>query len=669
MDILFSPIKINKLEIKNRIYMPAMHLNMAKNYFVTDKLLEFYRERAKGGVGMITVGYATVDELSGSSGFIGAHSDEYIEGLKKLADIIKAEGAKACIQLNHAGRYMHSFLLGGKQPVAPSAIASKFTKETPKELTITEIKEIIHKFAEAAERAKKAGFDAVEVLSGTGYLISEFLSPLTNKRFDEYGGPFENRARFGLEIIQAIRDKVGKDFPLIVRINGNDLMEGGLTREEILSYAKKLEENGIDALNVNVGWHEAMIPQIVTNVPRGVYAYLARVVKEVVALPVIACHRINDPKTARELIEDGFCDMVSMGRALIADPLLPKKVYEGREGEIIHCTACAQGCFDNLFKMKSVECLCNPRAGHELDRVVKKAAKSLKVMVIGGGAAGMSAALTAHEVGHNVTLYEKEGFLGGQLNIAGVPDGREEFRVLADDLAMQINISGISVKLNRVVTEEVLNSENPDFVIIATGAEPIKPSIKGIDQPHVCDAWDVLKGKVRVGKNVVVIGGGAVGVETALFLAEKGTLSAEAVKFLLIHRVETPEYLYELSVKGTKGITIIEMLDEIGTNFGKTTRWVMLQDLYRHKIKVMTGKKVTEITEKTVIFSENNVIREIEADSVVVAVGSKSYNPIEEIVLKKGIKYRVVGDAAKVGFAFDAIHSGFEAARKISAKG
>jgi len=666
MKILFEPIFINKLQIKNRFYMPAMHLNMAKNYFVTDKLLAFYRERAKGGVGIITVGYATVDELSGSTGFIGAHLDEHIEGLSKLAEVIKSEGARACVQLNHAGRYMHSFMLGGKQPVAPSAIASKFTKETPRELTVEEIKGIIKKFADAAYRVKKAGFDAVEVLSGTGYLISEFLSPLTNKRDDEYGGSLENRMRFGLEVVQAIREKVGKDFPLIVRINGNDLMEGGLTKEETLTYAQKLESVGVDALNVNVGWHEAMIPQIVTKVPRGVYAYLARAVKEKVSIPVIACHRINDPVTAEELIADGFCDMVSTGRALIADPYFPKKVFEGREKDIIHCTACAQGCFDNLFKMKSVECLCNPKAGHETERVVQKAAKPLKLLIVGGGAAGMMAALTASEAGHDVTLYEKEATLGGQLNIAGVPGGREEFKVLSEDLSWQVTKSGVKLKLNTEVSEDIIEKEKPDFVILATGAVPVKPPIKGIDLPNVFDAWDVLKNNPLVGRNVVVIGGGAVGVETALFLAEKGTLPAEAVKFLLIHRVEKPEYLYELSVKGTKNVTIIEMLPEIGTNFGKSTRWVMLQDLLRHKVNVLTGKKVTEIKEKSVLFSEDGDMKEIAADSVVIAVGSKPYNPLEELLIKKNIKYTVVGDAKKVGFAFDAVHSGFEAARKLT---
>lgn len=666
MNMLFKPIKINSLEIKNRIYMPAMHLNMAKNYFVTDKLINFYKERAKGGVGIITVGYATVDELSGSPMFIGAHSDLYIEGLSKLASTIKNEGAIACVQLNHAGRYMHSFLLGGKKPVAPSAIPSKFTKETPVELTIDEIKKIVVSFADAAFRVKQAGFDAVEILSGTGYLISEFLSPLTNKRMDEYGGNLENRMRFGLEVIRKVREKVGGDFPVIVRVNGNDLMEGGMTKEELLEYVVRLENEGVDAINVNVGWHEAMIPQIVTKVPRGAYAYLARMVKEKVSIPVIACHRINDPETASELIEEGFCDMVSMGRALIADPLLPKKIQEGREKDIIHCIACAQGCFDNLFKMKSVECLCNPRAGHEGEREVSKSNNPKKVLVVGGGAAGMIAALTAHEEGHLVVLYEKNNTLGGQLNIAGVPYGREEFKTLSEDLSWQVMKSGIKVNCGKEVTKDVLEAEKPDFVIVATGAQPITPNIPGVNLPHVVDAWDLLMGKKKVGRKVVIIGGGAVGVETALYLAEKSTLSAEVLKFLLVHKVEKPEELYNLATKGSKEVTIIEMLPEIGTNFGKTTRWVMLQDLIKHHVNVLTEKKVIEITEKTVKYSDNEQISEIEADCLVLAVGSRSYNPLEDVLIKMGLKYRIVGDAKKVGFAFDAIHGGFEAAREIN---
>ena len=338
---------------------------MAHNFAVTDRLVEFYAERARGGAGLITVGYATVDELSGNPGNIGAHRDEFIPGLARLAAAIGENGARSSVQLNHAGRYNHSLLLGGKQPVAPSAVASRLTRETPRELTMDEIGEIVAGFARAAARVKEAGFDAVEVLAGTGYLISEFLSPLTNRRSDRYGGAFDNRVRFALEVVGAIRETVGSGFPLLVRLNGNDFMKGGVTRQEQQEYAVRLVREGVDALCVNVGWHEAEVPQIVTEVPRGVFAYLARGIKEQVSVPVIASHRINDPATGREMLTDGVCDMVAMGRALIADPRLPEKAQTGKEGEIVHCVACGQGCFDNLFKMKAVECLCNPRAGYE----------------------------------------------------------------------------------------------------------------------------------------------------------------------------------------------------------------------------------------------------------------------------------------------------------------
>ncbi len=284
-DPPFNPIKINTLELSNRIYLPAMHLGMAQEFEVTDQIVNFYAQRAKGGPGMICVGYATVDELSGNTQNIGAHADRFIPGLTRLASAIKENGSLAAAQINHAGRYNFSFFLDGKQPVAPSAIASRMTKETPKAMTIEEIKQTVNSFAAAAVRVQKAGFDAVEVLSGTGYLISEFLSPLTNQRSDEYGGSLENRMRFGLEIMAAIREKVGPKFPLMVRMNGNDFMPGGNPREELIEYARALAKGGVDALCINVGWHEARVPQIVAQVPRGAFAYPARGIKEVGECP------------------------------------------------------------------------------------------------------------------------------------------------------------------------------------------------------------------------------------------------------------------------------------------------------------------------------------------------------------------------------------------------
>ena len=664
-DPLFEPININQLELKNRIYMPAMHMNMAANFEVTDQLIDFYAERARGGVGVITVGYATVDAYSGNATNIGAHKDAFIPGLRRLARAIQENGARAVVQINHSGRYNFSFFLEGKQAVAPSAVPSRMTRETPRELTIDEIKETIGSFVEAAGRVKQAGYDGVEVLSGTGYLISEFLSPYTNKREDEYGGSFENRMRFGLEVMRGIRRAVGVEYPVIVRLNGNDFMPGGNGREDLQEYARRLAEVGVDALNINVGWHEARVPQIVTAVPRGVFGYLARGIKELVNIPVISGHRINDPATAREMIADGLCDMVAMGRPLISDPFLPEKARTGREQEVVHCIACAQGCFDNLFKLKPVECLCNPRAGREKETAVEKTQTPQKVMVVGGGAAGMSAALSARQKGHEVKLYESANRLGGQLHTASCPPGREEFAELATDLAQQVALSDINVALGQSVDEALIEHEKPDAVVLATGALPIEPPIPGAALPHVVQAWDVLQGKAATGKRVVIIGGGAVGVETALFLAEKGTLSPQALKFLLVNRAETPDFLYELATRGTKEIVVIEMLPKMGKDIGKTTRWGILQDMSRSKIKTRTTSRALEITPSGVKVEREGQIEEIPADTVVLAAGSASYNPLQAVVDKRGIPCRVIGDAARVGLAFDAVHQGFEAGRSI----
>jgi 2,4-dienoyl-CoA reductase (NADPH2) len=664
-DPLFEPVQINQLELENRIYLPAMHMNMAIDHEVTDQLIDFYAERARGGVSAICVGYATVDELSGMSTNIGAHKDEFIPGLKRLAEGIQTNGAHAIVQINHAGRYAHSFFLDGKQPVAPSSIASRMTRETPRELEPDEIKQIIDHFVQAARRVQEAGYDGVEVLAGTGYLISEFLSPLTNKRTDEYGGAFENRMRFGREIIESIRAQVGETYPIIVRMNGNDFMPEGNGRKDLQEFARVLVKAGVDALSINVGWHEARVPQIVTSVPRGVFAYLSKGMKEIVDVPVIAGHRINDPATAREMIADGMCDMVAMGRPLIADPYLPEKSKSGREKEIVHCIACAQGCFDNLFKLKPVECLCNPKAGREKETAAQQTSSPQKVMVVGGGAAGMSAALSAWEQGHEVTIYEKGDHLGGQLYLAAAPPGRGEFAELAKDLEHQVALSSITVVYNQSVDQTLLEKENPDAVILATGALPITPPITGADLPNVVQAWDVLEDRVVTGKRVVIVGGGAVGVETALFLAEKGTLSAEAVKFLLVNRAESPEDLYEMATRGTKQIVLIEMIEKLGKDIGKTTKWGILQEVSRKGVKTKTTTKALEITENGVQVEKDGQVEEIPADTVVLAIGASSYNPLEDVCKEKGIACQIVGDASQVGLAFGAVHEGFAAGRSV----
>lgn len=664
-DPVFQPLVINKLEIKNRICMPAMHLNMAEDFMVTDRLVQFYAERARGGAGLITVGFATVDEYSAGTTNIGAHRDDFIPGLSRLAAAIKENGARAAVQINHGGKNTHSMMIGGKTPVAASAVLSRMTRETTRALETDEIPQVIDSFAQAALRVKNAGYDAVEVLAGTGYLISSFLSPLTNQRNDEWGGCFENRMRFGVEVFKAIRKAVGPDYALLVRMNGNDLMPESVGRLDLQTFARNLVAAGADAVNINVGWHDARIPQIVTSVPRAAFGYLSKEMKEQISVPVFTGHRVHNIETARVLIRDDVCDMVAMGRALIADPYMPEKARTGREKDVVHCIACAQGCFDHLFELQQVRCLCNPKAGRESECLIKKTTTPKKVMVIGGGAAGMSAALAADERGHSVTLFEKSLELGGQLHLAGAPPGREEFRELAVDLARQVELSGVTLKLGTPVDEACLEVEKPDFVLLATGATPITLPIPGVDLPNVVQAWDVLTEKVRCGKKVAIIGGGAVGVEVALYLAEKGTPSGDAIKFLLINGVETPEDLLKIATNGTKKVVLLEMLEKVGKDIGKSTRWVMMQDLSRFGVTVKTQTKAAEITPTGVRVEIDGQIEEIQADTVVLASGSKSENAFKMVLDQKNIPYEIIGDARQIALAYDAIHNGFESGSKI----
>jgi len=647
--------------------MPAMHLNMCIEFEVSDRLCEFYAERARGGTGAICVGFVTVDTAGGMPTNIGGHDDKFVPGLRKLALAINNNGARSVAQINHQGRYAFSmFLKKGETPVAPSPIASRLTGETPRELKSDEILTIIDKFAQTARRVKEAGFHMVEVLAGTGYLISEFLSPLTNHRTDEWGGSEENRMKFGCEIVKAIRKINGPDYPIIVRMNGNDMMDNGMRGDDLRRFGKALEDAGADALCINVGWHEAQVPQITMGVPRANYAYLSRRMKETVGIPVIASHRLNDVDDARDLIENDFCDMAGMARALIADAYMPIKAMEGREEEIVHCCACGQGCFDHVFLLKPVECLLNPKAGHELDYPIEKAAKAKKVAIVGGGVAGMAAALAATERGHDVTLFEKEYYLGGQIVIASMPPGREEFGVLADDLETQVRLAGVKINVGFEVTAEMLKEGGFEAVILATGALPVTPPIPGAGRPNVIQAWDFLKGECIVGKRVVIVGGGAVGVETAIALAEIGTLPAETLKFLFLNNAESVDELRYLATHGVKDVTLVEMIAKVGKDIGKSTRWTMALDMKRYGVKTLTNTKVIEINDEGVLVEQKGGKQELlPADTVILAAGSKPHCPLKEKLEGSGMEIAVIGDASKVALAFDAIHNGFKAGKAL----
>ena len=665
LKMLFTPIKVGQMELKNRIVLPAMHYLSSWDGMLLPHHTDYFVERAKGGVALIIIGGCTIDETSGAVNMISARDDKFIPGLSALAKAVQAQGAKIAVQLYHAGRYSHSILMGGKQSVSSSPIRSKFTGEIPRELSIPEIKQIQGNYGLAAGRIKRAGFDAVEVIASAGYLISQFLSPLVNHRKDEYGGDFENRVRFGLEVVQEIRKEVGPDFPVIFRVAGNEFMEGGLENKDAQVFCKELEKAGVDMINVTGGWHETRVPQITMGLPRGGFTYLAQGIKQAVSIPVMACNRINDPFLADQILRDGQADLIGFARGLIADPELPNKALWGRFDEINYCIACNQGCFDPIFDQKPQTCLVNARAGAEGKITIDPARRKKKIMIIGGGPAGLETARVAALRGHDVCLYEKDEKLGGQLSLAAIPPGRGEFLTFVRYLENQMKKLKVTVHTHTEVTPFHVELEKPDAVIVATGAEPLVPEIKGVDRPNVVLAWDVLSGKVDTGKEVVIIGGGAVGLETGLFLARKGTLDADTLYFLMFNQAERLETLNSLLYRGLKRITVVEMLKKIGQDIGTSTRWTILQDLARLGVKTMTNTRAKEITAAGVIVEREGDEMLIPGDTVVIAAGAKPVNSLYEKIKSQVQEVYLIGDAKTPRKALEAVAEGLEVGRTV----
>lgn len=664
-EMLFSPGRINTLELKNRVIMTAMHLNYTPGGKTNDRLIRFYEERARYEVAMAIVGGCAIDDFSGSPDMINLKNDEDMEGLSRLTEAVHRAGGRLCAQLYHGGAYVHSLFLKGKQAMSPSGVFSRFTKETPRALTKEEIPWVVDNFAQGAKRAKAAGFDSVEILGSAGYLISQFLSPLTNKRQDEYGGPLENRMRFGQEVARAVRAAVGREYPVICRIAGNDFVPGSHTNKEARVFARALQEAGVDLLNVTGGWHETRVPQLLMCLPPATFKYLARGIKECVDIPVMACNRINDPRIAEALLREGSADFVGMARALLADPQILAKAKEGRIEEIVHCIGCAQACFDHVFYMRPVSCLMNPRAGREFEIQETPAPRPKKVWVIGGGPSGLMAAATAARRGHKVTLFEKEASLGGQLRLAGVPAMRRDFITAADDLERQVRLTGVHVKLGKAVNKAAVKRGRPDAVVVATGGRPLIPEIPGVELEHVTTAWDVLAGKAMVGRDVVIIGGGAVGCETALHLCESSAISGDSLRFLAFNKGETWEVLEGLITKGPRKVTILEMLKRIGQDIGLSTRWSILQDLERYGVKIITEATAKEILPDGVVMEREGKTEKISCDSVVLAMGSRPVQDLNEELAGIVPEIHVVGDAKGPRKALDAVWEGYDVGRTI----
>jgi len=662
---LFSPITINSLELRNRIVMTAMHLGYTPEGFVTDRLVEFYTARARGGAGLIIVGGCAIDDWGSMPDMIFMDHDRYIPGLKRLTDSVISEGARIAAQLYQAGRYIHSSAKGGRKAVSASAVRSKFTGETPRALEPDEIPLVQDRFAEAAARAKESGFDAVEILGSAGYLISQFLSPITNQRDDQYGGTFENRMRFGIEIAEKVRKAVGKDFTVIIRLAGNDFMEGSNTNREARIFASELEKKGVDLFDITGGWHETRVPQLTMAVPHANYVYLAQGIKSAVSAPVLSSNRINDPSIGEQILRNGSADLVTMARALIADPEMPNKAMKGKSRTVYHCIGCNQGCFDMIFLGNPVTCTVNPAAGIEKETGLIPAVNRKKVLVIGGGPAGMKAACTAAARGHRVILAERNNQLGGQLLLNRDIPGRSEMVTAAEDLINNLHSLQVEILLKTEVDAASVKKFSPDAVILATGAAPIMPDIEGIEDEKVISAWDLLSGKGRTGRRIVIVGGNAVGLETAICLANIGTISPETLHFLAINRAETWDTMEALITKGIKEVTVVEMLTKFGRDIGVSTRWTILDELKRLGVRIIAGARAVAIKKEGLEIEKGDKIEVIPADSIVIAAGAKPENSLKEKL--KGIvkEIHVVGDAAGPRKALDAIREGFMAGLKV----
>ena len=622
---------IGTLRVKNRIILPAMCTIFADTGgFVSEKLINYHAARAKGGSGMNIVEIAAVHPSTKSPKVLGIYDDEFIPGLAKLAAAIKNNGGSACIQLWHAGRQTFSAHTG-MPLLAPSPIPCPLCQGIPEELSLEKIKELVSAYGDAALRAKKAGFDAIELHGAHGYLINQFLSPYSNKREDIYGGSLENRLRFALEVIENIRCKVGESFPLIFRMDSEEKVQGGLMIEDSMKIAIALEKAGINALHISIGVYETVYYTIPTiDIPPAFNVESAARIKSAVNIPVITVGRINDPVLAGRIIEQGKADFVSIGRGQLADPEFCNKASADEFESIVKCIGCIQGCFDIVFGSGLSEpacCMLNPSVGNEKKYDFAKTEVPKTVLIIGGGPSGLEAAILLQRKGHAVILCEKGSSLGGQFSIAGIAPRKEEFTKAAKDMGIRAIGAGAEIRLQTEVTPEIIKSINPDIILLASGSEPIIPKIPGIDKPFIATAHDILKGNKTVGDNVVVIGGGLVGIETAEFLAAQ-----------------------------KKKVTVIEMLDDVAKDMGFIRRVVTLNHVNQASIHIMVSTKCTEIKDGSIIAEKDGVSEELkDIDSVVIAVGARSANSLEEWLKESGRTYFVVGDAKTPGKALAAI--------------
>lgn len=638
---LFSPITIGTMTLKNRLVTTAMESCYCDDDgVITQRYIDYVAARAKGGWGMQTTELTSVSK-NGRAFYRCCElwDDKFIPGHKKMVEAVHANGGKICIQLAHGGRQT-GFAVTGVQDVAPSALACPVRANTPedkpRELTIEEIHEIVNDFAKTALRAKQAGYDAIEIHGAHGYLIQQFFSPFSNKRTDKYGGSLYNRARFALEVVAAVREAVGKEFPLIYRLTTSELMGGArLEIGDTRALAIMLEEAGVDAINASVGSHSTagFTPNVPAAVPHGYNLDLTEEIKKVVSIPVFGNGRINDPYMAEAVLRSGKADVIAMGRASLTDPEFPNKVREGRIDEIVTCVGCSQGCTGNIKRGSTpIECLVNPMLGHEGEYTFEPAEKK-KVAVVGGGIAGCAAAIAAKRRGHEVELFEKSDRLGGQFRLAAVPPTKQELTALIVWQTGELERLGVPVHYNTEFTKATALEEKYDAVILSTGATPIIPRIEGVDLPEVMTAAEVLGFVKDPGHRVAVVGGGQVGAETAAFLAHQN-----------------------------RDVVVLEMRDKIPAEGEPGPAYYLRKDLDEHGVELIAQATVKKITSDSILYEKDGEERAVTGlNNIVLAIGSRSYNPLESELQGVAEKVVVAGDSEKAGKGLVAHAHGFAA--------
>ncbi|HEY5897220.1 MAG TPA: NADPH-dependent 2,4-dienoyl-CoA reductase [Burkholderiales bacterium] len=622
---LFQPLDLGFVTLPNRILMGSMHTGFeARN--AMQELAAFYAERARGGAALIvTGGYSPND-----AGNLGPHRAQFstaddAERHRPIARAVHEAGGRIVLQLLHAGRY-------GFHPriVAPSAIKSPINPQMPREMSAAQVERTIDDFAAAAALARQAGYDGVEIMGSEGYLVTQFLALRTNQRADAWGGPLENRMRFATEIVRRTRRAAGERFIIVYRISVLELVEGGLTADEILQVARGVEAAGATLLNSGIGWHEARIPTIAQAVPRGAFSWATRRLRQAVRIPVVASNRINAPESAEAILARGDADMVSLARALLADAAFANKAKEGDRAGINICIACNQACLDHYFIGQPVSCVVNPRAGRETSIVLSRASVPKKIAVVGGGPAGLTCAATAAERGHHVTLFEREPQLGGQFNLAMAVPGKQEFAESVAYYAERLRRAGVTVVLNHAATAAELAAF--DEVVVATGIDPRRPDIPGIGHRNVVSYVDVLAGRVTAGARVAIIGMGGIGFDVALYLTgeREATLDPRAFEshWGVSEDADIPGGLAAPVIAPEAGARTITMMKRSTTPFGhtlgRTTGWVHRAELARYGVRMLRGVQYRSIDDQGVHIAIEGKESLVPADTIVLCAGQVS---------------------------------------------